>query len=363
MIAALGDDSYRERRAAEMRLLSLGESARDELVATAKNHGDPEIRRRSRQLLAALDEIRAREYRASLEARLAGFIEDDRAGEVDYEFPGWKAYRKSVGNDRAARELFAQMQREEPELLAKSEGGAKELSQLLTDRVVQIGQSLSHPLPHFRETITPARAAALYFAASNKDLTLDARVGSQLYSMSTQVTVRTALANADQGRHVRKVLGNWIALDQGGERNLAYYKVLVAMQHNLPEGRQAGLNLIKDDKTPGTSYQFMQALMAIARFGTAEDIDAVEPLLTNNTACQTMTMNRVKYTTQVRDVALVVLVQLTAQDHREYGFDRLQKNARSIFATHTMGFPADNDTARDEAIAKWRRWKAGQKKK
>lgn len=363
-IAALGDDSYRVRRAAEMRLLALGEAARGELTATAEGHGDPEIRRRSRRLIAALDEIRLRAYRASLEERLADFIDDDRAGELDYEFPGWKAYRATIGHDRAARELFAQMQREEPELLAQCDGDAKVLAREFSARVVRIGQSLSHPLPHFRETITPARAAALYFAASNKELTLDTRVGSQLYSLSSQATVRTALADAEKGRYLRKVLGNWVALDQGGDRNLAYYKVLAAMQHNLPEGRQAGLNLIKDDKAPGTSYQFMQGLMAIARFGTAEDVETIEPLLANNTVCQTVTMNRVKYTTQIRDVALVALIQLTGQDHKEYGFDRLQKNPRTVFATqtHTMGFPSDDGAARDEAINKWRRWRASQKK-
>jgi hypothetical protein len=361
LIASLGDDSYRIRRIAESQLLALGESVREALTQSAANHADIEVRHRSGRVLKALDALRAKAYRESLEARLAEFLDDENAASKDYDFRGWKAYRTAVGSDRAAREMFAQMQREEPDLLSRVEGDRKEVSKALVDRSMAIGQSLSHPIPSFRTTVTPARAAALYFVAALDGVELDMRAGSQLYSLANQATVRTALADLDNQKVMRKVIGNWVALDQGGDKNTAYYKVILATTHNLPEGRQAGLNLIKKD-LGAASYQQLQGLMAVARFGKAEDIDAIEPLLKNNTVCQTMTVNGVSYTTQVRDAALATLVQLTSQDHREYGFERLQKHPRAVFNTSTMGFPRDDSTARDAAILKWQTWRAKQKK-
>lgn len=367
LIASLGDESYLARRGAEVDLLARGEAVRNDLAQAATEHLDPEVRHRSRRLLLALDAVRAKAYRDALEGRLATFVEDDHAASKDYDFPGWKAFRTSVGSERHARELFAHMQRNEPELLAKCEGPPEELSKALAARCLAIMQSMSHPLPSFRTPITPGRAAALYFAAANKDITLDAKAATQLYSMANQATIRTALADADESGPLKKVIGNWIALDQPGDRNLGYYKVLLAMQHDMKEGREAGLNMIKDDKAAATSYQYLQALLAVAKYGSEKDIDTIEPLLKNNTVCQTSTVSagaeRKTYTTQVRDVALATLVQLSGQEHREYGFDRLQKHPKSMFQTHTLGFEQNDEKGREEALAKWQRWKAGREKK
>jgi hypothetical protein len=258
------------------------------------------------------------------------------------------------------------MHRSEPELLSQLAGDPREFSRSLSARLLKITQSLSHPLPYYRTAITPGRAAALFFAATRADVELDTKTASQLYSMASQQTIRPALAESGGDPMFRKVVGRWVAHDQKGDRNLAYYKVLLATQHDLKEGREAGLNLLRDDKAAATSYQYLQALLAVARFGTEKDVEVVEPLLKNNTVCQTTTMSvnnvRRTYTTQVRDVALAVLVHLTGQDHRAYGFDRLQKNPRTVFASHTLGFEKDNDKGREEGLAKWQRWKAGRSK-
>lgn len=361
LIATLGDESYTARRAAAAELLSVGEVARGRLVNSA-THGDLEVRARSRQLLEALDAIRARKFRESLDARLATFIEDDDAPQRDYDFPGWNAYRSIVGGDRAARELFAEMLRAEPELLTLLDGEVEPLSRAVAARFLKISQTMSHPLPQFRTTISPGRAAALYFVATNKEIALDARAGSQLYSLANQPSVRTALAGNAGSTPLKKIIGNWIATPQDGDRNLGYYKVLLAARYGMKEGRQAGLNVISGDAAGGPAYQFQQALLAVGRFGEKEDIEKIEPLLKNNAVCQTMNINRVAYTTQVRDVALVVLLHLTDQNHREYGFERLQKNTQTLFNPTTMGFSKEDEKRRDEALTMWHRWSASNRK-
>lgn len=365
MIASLGDESFVVRRMAVASLLTLGESARGPLMA-AGDHGDLEIRLRSRQLLDALDVVRARKYREALESRLAEFVEDDNAAERDYDFAGWKAYRAIAGSGRAARALFADMQRAEPELLSMCEGEVEPLSRALSARFVAIAQTMSHPLPQFRTSITTGRAAALYFLASNEKVSLDARAGSQLYSFANQAELRTALAGGDGDQPLRKVVGNWIATKQDGDRNLGYYKVLLATRHGLKEGRQAGLNIISADAGGAPAHQYLQALMAVGRFGSKEDIATIEPLLKNNTICQTMTrsVNGVRTTTtvEVRDAALAVLLKLTEQNPRDYGFDQLQEHPQSLFNVSTLGFSKEDANRRNEAITKWTRWRASNDK-
>ncbi len=367
LIAALGDESYSIRRAAEADLLARGEIVRAELAKTAIESRDLEVRQRSRRLIGALDAIRAAAYRAALEGRLNAFIDDNQAGTKDYDFPGWKAFRTAVGSERPARELFAHMQRSESELLMLYENNPEQLAKAVVSRTLAIGQSMSHPLPSFRVPITPGRAAALYFASTREGVSLDSRAAQQLYSMANQPTVRTAITDVEDGGPLKKVIGNWIALDQPGDRNLGYYKVLLAMQHELKEGREAGLNMIKGEKGGATSYQYLQALLAVARFGSEKDVEAIEPLLKDVTVCQSSTTSingvRKTYETQVRDVALATLVQLTGQDHKEYGFDRIQKHQRSLFQPQTLGFEKEDTKGRDEGLAKWERWKAGREKK
>ena len=66
-------------------------------------------------------------------------------------------------------------------------------------------------------------------------------------------------------------------------------------------------------------------------------------------------------TTQVRDAALAMLVRLTKQSHKDYGFAISQYNNEHLMSyANFLGFSGDE--LRDRALSKWKQWKAVQKK-
>ena len=56
----------------------------------------------------------------------------------------------------------------------------------------------------------------------------------------------------------------------------------------------------------------------------------------------TQTVDDVKYSTQIRDVALATIILIAKADHKEFGFDRIRLSGSS-FSLNTIGF-ADDDT-------------------
>jgi hypothetical protein len=55
-------------------------------------------------------------------------------------------------------------------------------------------------------------------------------------------------------------------------------------------------------------------------------------------------------------VALAVLVHLTGQDLKEYGYERAAEHPQYGYNLATLTFP--DDAARQKALAKWKAWRA-----
>jgi hypothetical protein len=62
---------------------------------------------------------------------------------------------------------------------------------------------------------------------------------------------------------------------------------------------------------------------------------------------------------QIRDVALVVMLQLTNQNPADYGFIHAQRQPQRLYDLRTLYL--QDDEQRTAAAAKWRAWKASHK--
>jgi hypothetical protein len=367
LVRQLGDEGFTTRNAAADELLRLGETARPAIAAAIGPPTDPEIRDRCRQILAALDVRRQRAKLAEEEARLVALLNDDHAADHHYDLPGWQRFRSDVGTSRDARELFAQMLRSERALLTMADAcNDREQLRTLNDELQrEIGSTsklLPHPVPQFRAQVTPGRVAALVFVASMEGVELPNTSSSLLYSTLLQSRSRTATADAPGNEPMRQIVRHWVLVEQPGDANLPYYKMLLAVQFDIKEGVELARRIIREPNRTTRPHEFMQAITAICRFGAKDQIPDLETLLTNHAICYTLHINSKQYTTEVRDVALAALVHLTGQKHADYGMDRVQLNPQTVFAPHTVGFAKDEEAKRIEAFAKWDRWKAGQKR-
>jgi hypothetical protein len=105
--------------------------------------------------------------------------------------------------------------------------------------------------------------------------------------------------------------------------------------------------------------------VAIAQLGKREHVDILEPLLEDKSSCvspQPQLPGQLPATVQVRDVALVVMLQLTDQRPADYGYLNVPApSLRNIQQIQTLY--RETDEQRDEAISKWRQWRASEKRR
>jgi hypothetical protein len=133
---------------------------------------------------------------------------------------------------------------------------------------------------------------------------------------------------------------------------------MLSMQYDLREGLEPAIDLVRQ---PGSQAQFLQmALLVIGRFGDRQHLSVLEPLLDNRDSLFTHNQNGQAIKSEVRDVTLAVLVHLSGQDLKDYGFERIQRDPRTLFNISSIGF--SSSATRDKSLAKWKAWSADHQK-
>jgi hypothetical protein len=346
LVARLGDESFSVREAAARELARLGLASKDALTAGAMQ-GDLEVRLRCQELLQAM-------LRNDLEKRLAAFLADSE-GKGKHDLPGWERFRKRCGNERPARELFAELVRSEAGLLEALDAKAPGLSQMFNERVDSLQQ---YYYSGRREQISAATVAALLLVGVEPDVQIDVQVGFIMYNFLSQSNSTQALSEGPQSETLRGLLEAWVA--RGNHESLGYYNLMLALRYNL---KDAGLALgRKVIATHGASPNALQnAAIAVGKYGNKDDRKLLEPLLNNTTVCHTWSNPQFKnlIKTEIRDVALVMLLRMTEQEPKDYGFNLLQPTPITVYQIYSFGFPEQAD--RDAALGKWNAWAAAQK--
>ena len=344
LVEKLGDDSFRNREQAHRELLAIGLPAREALVRGLRSP-DLEIRLRSRRLLAQVAE-------EEFEGRLAAFIADVN-GTRDHDLPAWKRYRESIGNTRMARTLFVNMIREEMPLLQAFESGRK-LEELFSERVKSL-QPYSRINSNGPRVASSQSLATLLFVVSQPELTVDQITHQQIFSLLQYTGTQNVIKGSPYSKVLLGMLDGWVRkLDK--QLPNAYYPLMIALNYDMKEaGFEIAKKYLGNNTTTSSAQQY--DIMSIARFGTAGDIDLLVPQLQNEAVCHTWSNPQIKkgvIKTQVRDVALVMMLEMTGQNQQEYGFTLLQRNPTTLFHGYTCGFV--DESQRDKALLMWNTW-------
>jgi len=348
LVEELGDDSYETRKRASQDLAAMGLKARDALQAGLK-HADPEVRRRCRWILQDVLE-------ADFQGRLKAFLADDEAKQ-QHDLPGWERYRRIIGEDKAARELFAQMLQEEAPLLISSAAGAEPAADGLMLRIGQIYSAMVVPYPPQRKEPSLATSAALLFVSSDPQLNLPQGLvdHSCLATIAQRPKFTEALTKGPYQAAARKLLGRWIIRPTG--INALYTKLRLAMQYDLKEGLALALRAVRKKELPPHSRVY--GVMALGRLGGKPYAAVLAESLQDKSEIGRRTVNGKTMSIEVRDVALAWLIHLTGQTHADYGlkrageeFKRLAENKNRHMSTSYCAF--DNEAAREKALEKWR---------
>lgn len=344
LVEQLGSGSYRDRNRATQELARLGLEAKEALLRGLEDP-DAEVRWRCQRVLGRVLELDFR-------ARLKAFVADTQSQDA-HGLAGWERFRQVVGSSRAARELFVEMHEAEAALLESSRAGPDATSLALEQRCTQMQQSLQgRRANRQRGQLSLGTVATLFFLSSDRDVAISDQVANWLNRISYESAFQTAIRSGTRVELMRKLLGAWIGRATGSF--IAYPSLILALNYDLPEGLEPATSLLKQG---GVQPQIVQyAILVVGRFGNKEHLPDIEPLLQEAAICVTsQNKDQPQYNTEVRDVALAVLLQLTGQKFADYGFDRLEKNPKTLFNPASLGF-ADDDK-RAKALEKWKAWR------
>jgi hypothetical protein len=344
LIPQLGSGVFAVREAATNQLMKMGIEVKPALLA-AMDDPDAEIRVRVRSVLASVVD-------ADFQRRLVLFAEDVN-DQKHYELPGWSRYRELVGSDRAARNLFVEMQRSEMSLMEGLEVGREAAARILESRIRAaqlVYQGRNAPLAG---TVSLGSVAALLFVGSDKSVNLSEAYALQLGSLANyQPMFQQAISSGQQSALLKKILGAWIKRDLSPA--VASENLVLAIRYELKECLEPAVRLLRQ---PGASPMMKQiAVLAVARFGGKEHLPLVEPLLTATDVCGQINVNGIVYMTQLRDVALFAAVTLAGQRPKDFGFERISGNEPLISQAASIGFRSNTD--REAAFKKWNDWRA-----
>ena len=163
----------------------------------------------------------------------------------------------------------------------------------------------------------------------------------------------------------RKLLVSY--LEQRTDPSLLHQNLYLAMNFNLKECAGWAMKVAKNKDTP--SFIRATALATIGKVGGKEQVADLESFLTDTTQLGQSQFNTVRIQTEMRDVALAMIVQLSGQSAADYGFPylgqlqpALRANPQNVFFAPTMlGF--SDSTSREAAFKRWKEWSASEKKK
>lgn len=347
LVRQLGAKSYRVREGAARDLLKRGAASVAALTDGVKDT-DPEVSQRCRQLLPQATALDRNE-------KLAALLKDP-ASPPPKGLAGLERFLKITGDDKGARELYAELLSIHHRTLEAAEEDIKKATE-------QFRQFSDDAYNKWRASINTGRYSTDTMFATRADMTFflffssDSRIrkNDPAFSRASILLQGNQISNAisekDGTPAMRKIFLDW--LENESQPGFQQRGFLIASQANLKEALPLALKLL--ERKEQQSYNKAQILVTLFKLGGKEHIPKLEPLLDDKSVLTTFNFGNGKpLTIQMRDVAMGVSAQLAGQKLADYGFDNRFGNAVGGTSYHYYGFA--DDKSRDEAHAKWKDW-------
>lgn len=340
LVRDLGSGQFAVREKATRQLIELGIVTREALQRAA---GDPdaEVRTRARAILLTVCE-------SDFQNRLAAFAAD-YDGSRKQRLPAWDQFSAQFGSSRLTRQLFVEMQRAEPELLEALDQGTKPAGEVLAERTQQIlagdGKALS----------SVGTLVSLLFVASADGVAVDELGCQNLYPYAVRSTYQKTSGLPLWPGVLKKLVGRWITKDDTAasvNQNL----IFAAQLEMKDEALAISTRVLSSDDSDAKTRKM--AILLVGRFGDKSHRATLERLLTDTTSCGIVPTAKParQVELQIRDVALAVLLHITDQNLRAYGFPSAQPYGETAFREGALGFA--DPAAREAALRKWAKWRA-----
>lgn len=320
LVQSLGSPDFNEREIASERLLSLGLDAKTSLDAGVQST-DREIRYRCLRILAILEE---KDFVQRLQAFENGLPSPD-----GQELPMWSAVRMRFGEDLPIRKLFAEMTREERELLAAGAQGAEILEPVFDQRLAEVQFELNAG-----QAMQLGTAAAFLLAADVENFKPKQYHFNAMNALWHQQAFRSGIESGKTRDMLRELASDFIVQMYGPD---AYMGLHWAMQCELPRGAELARKTLDNEQNP-QEHVTQHAMLTLAKFGNEKDIVHLEPFFDDESALHQNEEKGRNRETQIRDLAAVVAIHLLRRQPEEFGFGKPVPHPTVVFNSSTIGF-------------------------
>lgn len=376
LVRRLGSEEFKQREQAQAELEKMGRLARPALSEALANDPSPEIRARALRILP-------RAEAADRQARIETFLADTE-GKYDHELPGWALFRKETTTSdpltaRASRELFVEILKTPAnlELLTSLTDAPEAAGRAIADRRMALflqqnpgafgrvapGQSLTPKQP------TLADVAVLLLAETVIDGKYVPR--NQNWGITSAQFVQIApsmqaINNPDanpQAKAYRQLFVKWIDSRTSPDdlNNIGW------LASNFKSIKETGGLLRRIVTTDGVQpYAKAQGLIFLLQRGGEDELGVIRSQLKNDNALNQGRIQIAKdvfIETQLRDIALALLLHTEKQDLRKYGFEFQPGFNMAQVANNYWGYGFKNDDDRKKAHQMFADYEAAKKKK
>jgi len=348
LIQGLSSPSFRIRLQAETDCRQSGDEMLPALNAALKS-SDPELRRRARFLIERIEND-------LLSDSLNSFLQPGSSSSL----PGWAIVEDLVDDTPEVRAAYAGILKGNAELsraLAHPEDIPNEIQRELQSR------NLLGTIPR---TISPTDTSALLLLLIHPDANYSADLGEVASRMvwagvsHAEIDVET-LRNPSRASAIgknaaileilRALVTRWVTIPKAGT---PHDRLLTATRLGLPEAVAPALEIIRQKDSP---HVIGAAFVAIANYGGANEMAIVESMLDDEFELSSSRKNESDGTTsstQLRDVALATLIEMTHQDPQQYGMKMFPRDSEKRVSAFPVVF--ESTDKRDLAFEKWRAW-------
>ena len=340
LIDQLDADAFLARSAAADDLVTLAveddaSRARDLDLAFQRGSLHPSL-----EVRIAIEEVRHRIRQVRRDRQLACLL-NPRCDSASVQLPGWSSFSRLVGSELPARRLFARTIRRFPQPLSDLEFGFSDqgFTQLI-------------------ESIDPYRLPSEDTEAWTLVIMLDLEArkppASDLTSRLAMALCNSAMgpkSNGASGENpLRRLIGQW--LRENDTECATRERLLIAMRYGCQDLAWEVCAEALADRSTSPSTQ-VTALLTAATLDRGDiEFHLRDRLDDQRTAhvWQLIATRKTKIRTQVRDVALALLLHHHKIDPRPVGFGELQADPLFLYRDHSLGFP--DDDARRKAFTR-----------
>jgi hypothetical protein len=342
LIRQLGASKFERREQAMAEILRIGDPMVPLLRKAIDESKDAEQLLRAQSTLAQLTT-------GNFEATVAKFLSGRDDGS---SFDGWLTVEATLSDTPAAREIFIQILRAHPGLVASLDGTTRDRT-VAVDQAAQLIQTNM-----FQNQIFPTLAdgVALLLPLVDPGVAISGGYEATLVSV-LQKHMATLRRDASLWLPVSRLLDQWVLRSRIESRSdVLWY----AMQWDLPASAQLGVKTLAETTDAETLQTAMQA---ISRFGTKEDAKTIEKFIDDERLAVTrlpVIVDNEPLQVTIGDCALAAVATLYQVPLVDIGMKQGELHGKVGFLVDSAGYLKSQAEDRKKAVIAVRSWIRGE---